>query len=644
MCGIVGCYNFICEDHIQVLTSMRDSLTHRGPDDAGVYFDDVNRVGLGHRRLSILDLSILGHQPMSNEEGSVWMVYNGEVYNFKEIREKLISKGFTFKSNSDSEVILKAYLQWGIECVKEFIGMFAIAFWDNRVKTLYLLRDRIGVKPLYYYYKDGRLLFGSELKALMAHPGFPKEIDYSILPSFLRYGYIPTPHTIFQHTFKLKPGHYLCLQGKEISEVKYWDANDYYLQEPLAGDEDEIAEELEALIIDSSKYRLLSDVPIGIFLSGGIDSTTLTALLQENTNSKLKTFSIGFYENGYDEAQWARKVAQYIDTDHTEYYVSGKECLDVIEMLPQIYDEPFGDNSGIPTLILSRLTRQNVTVALSADGGDELFGGYKHYKTINFLNNSFLRLPQSLRNKLVGMLNTYTPAKADKIYSMLRPVLPRIKDFKDKYEKYSNIFGACNNEDLTNMYRYNCIKWTDCELDNVLSIDCNNRHRTYFEDTFNTLRDIDFTSQMMAVDIKTFLLDDILTKVDRASMSVSLECREPLLDHRLVEYASRIPYSLKYKNGLSKYILRKVLYKYVPKELVDRPKKGFVVPLSDWLKSDLYPILMDYLNEDKLRREGIFNEKMVSLNIKDFFRGSVSEHKIWFILMFQMWKDRWISQ
>ena len=643
MCGIVGYCNCECDNNIQALISMRDSLTHRGPDDAGVYFDDICRIGLGHRRLSVLDLSSLGHQPMSNDQGTVWMVYNGEIYNFKEIRDNLRSKGYKFKSNSDTEVVLNAYLHWGIDCVKEFIGMFAIAFWDKRNESLYLVRDRIGVKPLYYYFKDGRLLFGSELKALMAHPHFPKDIDYGVLPTFLRYGYIPAPNSIFKHTYKVKPGHYLCLQNNKLEQVKYWDVNDYYLDEPFHGDEDKIVCELEELLVDSFKYRLISDVPLGIFLSGGIDSTTLTALLQTNTNARLKTFTVGFHEDKYDEARWASRVAQYLDTDHTEYYVSVNDCLDVIEELPNIYDEPFGDNSGIPTLILSRLTQQHASVALSADGGDELFGGYKHYRTLSSINDSFLNIPKILRNKIIGTLKTLTPDRAQNVYQSLRPVLPNITDFKDKYEKYCNILSSCNDGELQNMYKNNSSKWMPDEANILLKNITGNPNKSCLEDANTALKEIDFTSQMMASDLKTFLVDDILTKVDRASMSIGLECREPFLDHRLVEYAARIPYSLKYKHGKSKYILRRILHKYVPQVLVDRPKQGFVVPLSDWLKGDLYPMLMDYLNEDKLKREGIFNEKMVSQNIENFKRGSVGENKIWYILMFQMWKDRWLS-
>lgn len=642
MCGIVGYCNFMCEDRVQALISMRDSLTHRGPDDEGAYFDDDGRVGLGHRRLAVLDLSSQGHQPMSAHEGAVWVVYNGEIYNFKELREELRTKGHSFNSNSDTEVVSKAYLEWGIDCINRFIGMFAIAIWDKRSETLYLVRDRLGVKPLYYYYKDSRLLFGSELKALMAHPGFPKEIDYGVIPNYLRYGYVPAPRTIFKDTYKLKPGHYLRMHNNEISVIKYWDANDYYLGEPVEGSEDEIAEELEALLIDSFKYRLLSDVPVGVFLSGGIDSSTLTALLQKNTSARLKTFSVGFYDDKYNEADWAKKIADHLGTEHVEYYMSANDCLEVIGDLPELYDEPFGDNSGIPTYILSKLTRQHVTVALSADGGDELFGGYNRYRNLSSLTSTFGRVPRHIRNTAVFGLNSLSADRADGIYQKLNSVVPRIKNFSDKYKKYRNMLCACNEERILDMYQFNINKWEPEDLGILLNDHSDSHYDTYFEDTFTELGDIDFQALMMGIDLRTFLVDDVLTKVDRASMSVSLESREPFLDHRLVEYAVRIPSALKCRKGVSKYILRKILYKHVPQELVDRPKRGFLAPVSDWLKCELYPLLMDHLNEDKVKGDGIFNEKAVSKAVKDFLRGSVSEHKIWYLLMFQMWKERWL--
>ncbi|MGH7801343.1 MAG: asparagine synthase (glutamine-hydrolyzing) [Thermodesulfobacteriota bacterium] len=642
MCGIVGFCS--CNKKIDeaILTSMRDALTHRGPDDAGIYVDVENNVGLGHKRLSILDLSSLGHQPMSNDNGSIWITYNGEVYNFKEIREELKQRGYSFKSNSDTEVVIKSYEEWGIDCVHKFIGMFALGIWDKREKKLYLLRDRVGVKPLYYYHKDGLFLFGSELKALMKHPNFDKEVDFSILPLYLRYGYIPAPFTIFKNTYKLRPGHYLCVFNDIVKEVKYWDIVDFYLEEPINLSEDEITEELENLLVDSFKYRLVSDVPVGVFLSGGIDSTTLTALLQKNISTQLKTFSIGFYEENLDEAKWAKKIANYLETDHTEYYLSVKEALSIIQKLPEIYDEPFGDSSGIPTYLVSRLARQDVTVTLSADGGDELFCGYNRYKSVIYLNRWFLRLPRYIRNSIIKALSSFTPSKVDFLYGTFKPLMPEIKDHRDKFEKWRNMLRESSNGNPLDMYKFNINRWTPDDLTRLLGYQYNSKFTTYFEETFFRLKNNDLVTQVMAVDFKTWLVDDILTKVDRATMSVGLEAREPFLDHRLVQYVARIPIDLKYKNGMSKYILRKILYKYVPRELLERPKQGFVVPLAGWLKGELSSLVMNYLNEDRLKKEGIFNPAVVSSCVKDFMNGSINVNKIWFLLMFEMWKEKWV--
>ena len=642
MCGIVGFCS--CREKVNkaVLTSMRDALTHRGPDDVGIYIDEENNVGLGHTRLSILDLSSLGHQPMSNENGSIWITYNGEVYNYKEIRKELIERGYNFKSNSDTEVLIKAYEEWGIDCVHKFIGMFALAIWDRREHKLYLLRDRVGVKPLYYYHKDGLFLFGSELKSLMKHPEFSKDVNYSVLSLYLRYGYIPAPFTIFDNTYKLRPGYYLSVSNNDLREIKYWDIVDFYLEEPINASEDDIAEELEDLLIDSFKYRLVSDVPVGVFLSGGIDSTTLTALLQKNISTQLKTFSIGFYEDSLDEAKWAKKIANYLHTDHTEYYLSVKEALSIIQKLPEIYDEPFGDSSGIPTYLVSRLARQDVTVTLSADGGDELFCGYNRYKSVIYLNRWFLRLPRYIRNSIIKALSSFTPSKVDFLYSTFKPFMPKIKDHRDKFEKWRNMLRESSNGNPLDMYKFNINRWTPDDLTRLLGYRYNSKFTTYFEETFFRLKNNDLVTQVMAADFKTWLVDDILTKVDRATMSVGLEAREPFLDHRLVQYVARIPVNLKYKNGMSKYILRKILYKYVPRELLERPKQGFVVPLAGWLKGELSYLVMDYLNEDRLKKAGIFNPGFVSSCIKDFMNGSINVNKVWFLLMFEMWKEKWL--
>jgi asparagine synthase (glutamine-hydrolysing) len=643
VCGIVG---FCGKDKFTdeaTLLSMRDTLAHRGPDDSGLYIDTEHNVGLGHTRLSIIDLSSLGHQPMSNDSGTIWITYNGEVYNFKEIREELEKKGYTFRSNTDTEVLVKAYEEWGIECVHKFIGMFAIAIWDRNAKKLYLVRDRVGVKPLYYYFKNGLLLFASELKALMKHPGYRKEIDLSILPHYLRFGFIQSPYTIFQDTFKLKPGHYLCLYKNKLEEKKYWDIVDFYNADPIEGTEDEITLELENLLRNSFKYRLISDVPVGVFLSGGLDSSIVTALLQHNIGSKLKTFTIGFEESSLNEAYWSKSIADYLGTDHTEYYLSVDEAAKIIYKIPEIYDEPFGDHSAIPTYLVSQLARKDVTVALSADGGDELFCGYSRYKAYVRLYEGFLRLPKFLTNSVVKSMTRLDPSRVDEFYRTFRAVMPEVKEIKDKYIKWRDMLIESNNGNLIEMYKCNLSKWTPEELDSIVDHKYNYAYDAAYVETIESMTNSELLNKVMALDFKTYLPDDILTKVDRATMSVGLEGREPFLDHRLLEFVARIPLKLKYHQGTSKYILRKVLDKYVPRELVERPKQGFVAPLSRWLKGELCQLVKEYLNEDRLRNEGIFNPEAVSSYVKDFYNGvSINVNKIWFLLIFQMWKGKWV--
>ncbi len=643
MCGIVG---FCGKDKFtdeSTLVSMRDTLAHRGPDDSGLYIDREHNVGLAHTRLSIIDLSSLGHQPMANDSGTIWITYNGEVYNFKEIRGELEKKGYVFRSNTDTEVLVKAYEEWGIECVHKFIGMFAIAIWDRNEKKLYLVRDRVGVKPLYYYFKDGVLLFASELKALMKHPGYSKQIDLSILPHYLRFGFIQSPYTIFQDTFKLKPGHYLCLYKNKLVETKYWDIVDFYNADPIEGTEDEITLELERLLVNSFKYRLISDVPVGVFLSGGLDSSIVTALLQHNIGSKLKTFTIGFDESRLNEAYWSKSIADYLGTDHTEYYLSVEEAAKIIYRIPEIYDEPLGDHSVIPTYLVSQLARKDVTVALSADGGDELFCGYSRYKAYVRLYEKFLRLPKFLTNSVVKSMASLNPSRVDEFYRVFSAVMPEVKEIKDKYIKWRDMLIESNNGNLTEMYKCNLSKWTPQELESVIDHKYNYAYDAAYDETIESMTDSEILSKAMALDFKAYLPDDILTKVDRATMSVSLEGREPLLDHRLLEFVARIPLKLKYHQGTSKYILRKVLDKHVPRELVERPKQGFVAPLSRWLRGELHQLVREYLNEDRLRKEGIFNSEVVSSYVKDFYNGvSINVNKIWFLLIFQMWKEKWL--
>lgn len=644
MCGIVGFCDCNNKADRGVLISMRDALTHRGPDDKGEYIDEKNNIGLAHARLSILDVSSLGRQPMSNDKGTVWVTYNGELYNFKEIRQELIQQGYSFKSNSDTEVLIKAYEQWGIDCIHKFIGMFAIALWDSREKKLFLIRDRAGVKPLYYYHNNGLLLFASELKALHEHPKFPKEIDYRVLPTYLKYGFISNPRTIFKDTNCVRPGHYVCFEDHTINEVKYWDILDHYLKDKLTHSEYEITEQLEEMLIDSFKYRMVSDVPVGVFLSGGVDSSIVTALLQKNMSSKLKTFSIGFYEDKYNEACHAKRIADYLGTDHTEYYVSGKEALDVVDRLAEIYDEPFGDNSGIPTYLVSKLARQDVTVALSADGGDEMFFGYNRYNKAVYYYDHINRYPSAIKNLIQKTISGISPDSVEYLCGHLKFLLPEVRGVFDKYSSFQAMIEQGVKRNLKNIHKITHAKWRDNELDELI-IDPYSIPFTdeVFDESFCRLSEDDYMNQMLAADFKTYMCDDILTKVDRASMSVSLESREPLLDHRLLEFAARIPSHLKHKDGQSKYILKKVLEKYIPRDLWDRPKRGFTSPVLKWLTTDLKPLVQHYLGEEKIKQDGIFCPKTTKSWVDKLYNGkSVKAERIWYMLMFQIWKERWM--
>ncbi|MCX6723491.1 MAG: asparagine synthase (glutamine-hydrolyzing), partial [Candidatus Staskawiczbacteria bacterium] len=429
MCGIIGIRDFRNKISPQILSKMTDILSYRGPDDSGIYIDEKNNVGFGHRRLSILDLSSAGHQPMSDDNENIWVTFNGEIYNFKEIRKELENKGHRFKSNSDTEVIVKSYEEWGIEAVKKYRGMFAFAIWDKTKEKLFLVRDRAGVKPLYYYHKDNLFLFSSELKSFHQHPKFEKEINFDALALFLQFGYILAPHTIFQDAYKLNPGHYLEIdKNGSLKEIKYWDITDYYLEKPINKPEDEIEKELEQILIESFNYRMVSDVPVGVFLSGGIDSSLVAALLQTNSKNSIKTFTIGFNEKEYNEAPYAKKIARHLKTDHNEIYCTSKDALEIIPKLSEIYDEPFGDSSSIPTYLVSKFARQQVKVALSADAGDELFCGYSRYELLNNYYKIIQKTPSFLLPPVSLGLSLFSPDIIGSVYSKF---FPKQKNFKE---------------------------------------------------------------------------------------------------------------------------------------------------------------------------------------------------------------------
>ena len=637
MCRIAGFWDFGFRNNYnleEVAIKMRDTLAYGGPDDAGLYVDKALGLALGHRRLSILDLSSLGHQPMEFE--NLVITYNGEVYNFREIRKELEREGYSFISNSDTEVVLKAFHRWKFDAVQVFRGMFAFAIWDKVRKKLILCRDRIGVKPLYYYYKDGLFIFASELKAFHLHPGFQKELEPKALALFLQYGYIASPYSIFKHTYKLEPGHFLILNSKgELFLEKYWDIKEHFKAKELSNSsEEEIAERLEDILLDSFKLRLVSDVPVGLFLSGGIDSSTVCTLLQKEISQPLKTFTIGFYEKDYNEAEYAKKIANYLGTDHTELYCTPKEAFEIIPELPEIYDEPFGDSSAIPTYLVSKLAKSKVKVSLSADGGDEQFCGYTRYWIVGERIAKLNKIP--FAPFLGSVLNLIHPDLALSLYKIFNPFLPKWTNFRDKFLKLRNVLKAKTIEeqyDLSNKVflpdDLKALKLEDADFSQTLKVD--------FPIENNPIK------YMMFYDLRTYLPDDILVKVDRATMSVALEGREPFLDHKIIEFTSKIPTDLKYKNGLSKYILRKILYKYVPRELINRPKMGFGVPVYEWFKGDLKNLYLEYLSPERIKRDGIFNPEEVGRLLKRYLENKgVNHNKLWFLFVFQLWKEKWL--
>lgn len=635
MCGIAGFCDFNKRSNLDILIKMTDTLYHRGPDDKGYEFLETTNahIGLGNRRLSVIDLSLLGRQPMKSSNGDCTIIYNGEVYNFMEIKHELEQKGFSFRSLSDTEVILNAFIQWGVEAVHKFIGMFAFVIYDKRVGKIYIFRDRAGVKPLFYFWKNDLLLLASELKSFQYHPNFKKEIDTNSLPLYLQYGYIPAPYSIFRNTYKLKPGHFLeiDLNNKTLYEKKYWDVLDYYNRQELNISEAEAIEETEKLLKSAFEYRLVADVPVGLFLSGGYDSSTVGTLLQRNRAERIKTFTIGFSEKGFDEAPYAKRVAKYLGTDHTEYYCSQKDALEIIPSLPDVYDEPFGDSSVIPTILVSRLSRKSITVALSADGGDEVFGGYNKYiKSVEYLQ-IIQKLPKAVRQIILKVLKNINPNYI--------PFLQKTYNFDSRFERLKMLLTS---ESCVSVMKIISQLFTDEQLKHIFKKRFSPGKTFFDDDVLLNISNNQFNN-MLAIDYKTYMMDDILVKVDRATMSASLEGREPFLDHRVIEFIAQLPSNLKFRNGKTKCILRNILYKYLPKGLMERPKMGFAVPIVYWFKGELKQYLLQYLDKKRLEKNEIFEVDEI-IKLRDDYLGGRTEniHKLWFLLMFEMWHERWI--
>ena len=645
MCGIAGFLRWSqLNTHDKAVTlRMAEILKHRGPDKQEIWLDPEAGVALAHTRLAIIDLSPAGNQPMLSASGRFVIVFNGEIYNFREIREELEAKGLApaWRGHSDTEVLLAAIEAWGTEqTLKKLVGMFAFALWDKKERILYLARDRMGEKPLYYGWQGNTFLFASELKALVAHPDFRAVISRDALALYLRFNYVPTPYTIYEGIFKLPPGHWLKLKAGEREEVRpYWRLEEVVAKakaEPFKGALEEAVEHLEALITRAVRGQMVADVPLGAFLSGGIDSSTVVALMQKVSSQPIKTFSIGFYEDEFDEAPYARKIAEHLGTAHTELYVTPKEALEVIPKISEIYDEPFADSSQIPTYLLSKLTREHVTVSLSGDGGDELFGGYNRYFIGTRLWKTLGRIPKVLRRLTRDVIYALSPGTWDLIFSPLNWIGPIRRVTKgragDRLYKIAELFEW---SDLSGLYRYLISHWRRPEEVVIGASELN-------EAWPHTLPGLSDAEQMMYVDQRTYLPDDILVKVDRASMAVSLETRIPFLDHRLVEFVWRLPVDWKIRNGKGKWILRQVLYRHVPKELVERPKHGFGVPLEDWLRGPLKDWAEALLDEARLKREGFFEPEPIRRMWKEHLEGRRAWHYyLWDILMFQAWLERW---
>lgn len=611
MCGICGFINNGYDR--RQLYEMNQSISHRGPDDEGFYLDE--EIGLAHKRLSILDLSYLGRQPMSDEEGTITLSFNGEIFNYKEIRTELLEKGYCFKTDTDTEVIIYAYKQWGIECLSKFNGMFAIAIWEHKENKLILVRDRLGVKPLYYYHSGIDFAFASELKPIARHPKFAKKINDQAVILYLTFGYIPAPYTIYEDVFKLEPGKYLVFQNHQVDIATYWDIIDIKKkstnEEILT--EKEYIEQLEELLKSSINYRLVSDVPIGAFLSGGIDSSVVVSLMQSMSNSKVKTFSIGFDNDKFNEANYAKEIAEYLGTDHTELYISNNNLLEMVDDLVFYFDEPFYDSSAIPTMLVSKLAREKVTVSLSGDGGDELFCGYNKYDYIRILSKLH-KFPKRIRRSVGNIAGLYNQR------------IPDVLDYSgDISEMLLNLKRMFSKKEISSILIHQGI------LDQSI-----NQFKSYHE-----LKRFNILEQEMISDIQSYMVDDILTKVDRASMKYALEARVPLLDYRVVEFAMKVPLDLKLKGNKKKYLLKQILYKYLPKKFTNRPKKGFSVPIDEWVNGPLKKDIDFYFSKLFIEEQQIFN--YYTLN-EMRTNGSLNAKQTWSLFIFQKWYEKYFHE
>ena len=625
MCGICGISFSDREKSVPETTVRRmcAAITHRGPDDEGVI--TRGSFGMGMRRLSIIDL-VTGRQPISNEDGSVWIVFNGEIYNHQELRRELEKKGHVFQTKTDTEDIVHAYEEYGLDCPTKLNGMFGFAILNLRDQSLFLARDRLGIKPLYYYHDADKFVFGSELKSILQAEDIPREVDLEAFDNFLTFEYIPAPRSIFRNIFKLAPGHSLLLKDGKIKIREYWDVR----FEERAASEEELCEQLRELLQDAVKIRLMSDVPLGAFLSGGIDSSAIVALMSREMSLPVKTFSIGFKESSYNESAYARTIARHFNTEHQEFTIE-PDALELTEKLVGHLDEPFGDFSIFPTYLVSKMAREFVTVSLSGDGGDELFAGYDTY-IANKMGNAYGRLPGSLRNGVRRVLERIPPTEKKK------GLINRMKRFDEGMRlpadlQHTRWMIFLQAEEKAKLYSPD-VRQGLAQFDSFGFI------RDYF-DRAGTSDELD---RQLYVDIKTYLVDDILVKVDRMSMATSLETRVPFLDHRFVEFSATIPSNLKLKGKTTKYLLKKAMRDLLPAEILTRGKEGFSIPIKNWLKVELKELMMDVLSREKIKREGFFNADYVEHLKKEHLDGDENHsHRLWAMMVFGIWHDIYLQ-
>jgi asparagine synthase (glutamine-hydrolysing) len=643
MCGIAGIFDPrlpVASTLQNRIAAMTASLAHRGPDDSGEWMDATCGVALGHRRLSIVDLSPEGHQPMASSGQRYIIVFNGEVYNFPDLRSQLEALGRGFSGRSDTEVMLAAMLEWGVEAaIQKFVGMFAFGLWDQAGRTLWLCRDRLGIKPLYYGWTPSGFLFASELKAFCACPGFNGSLDREALSHYLRLGYIPQPFTIYKGVQKLPPGCLLKLEcgvaGQRARPQVYWDVAEAFARgvaKPFPGTDAEAVDQLDVLLRDAVRLRMVADVPLGAFLSGGIDSSTVVALMQAQSLQRVKTFTIGFREDRFDEAGQARDVARHLGTNHTEHYLTATDALEIIPRLPVLFDEPFADSSQIPSFLVSRLARQSVTVSLSGDGGDELLGGYTRYLSVPHAWAWLSKVPHPVRRVAARILLQPAAWLGGTAVLGSRSRAPEQgRGAADKLQRLPSLAAAAG---IEGFYDAVMTQWPRPPVE------------SQGESGLDSLRSSNAglpqaATRLMLMDFQRYLPDDILVKLDRASMAVSLEARVPLLDHRLVEFAATLPLALKIRHGHGKWLLRQVLYRYLPQPMVDLPKRGFNVPVAAWLRGPLREWAEALLEPERLKREGWLSPAPIRRLWRDHlaFRRN-GEHELWAVLMFQAWLEK----